>query len=75
MDSIEELILEQKNNYKQSLMYLIGKGDSIIEFATTPLFLNEFECNDIDRKRINRIIKKMEGYVNDLKVELEVFGN
>ena len=58
---------EQLRLFEEEVSTLIHKGNSIIEFASTPLFDKVIKVNDLQRKEIKNIIKK----VNKINSTLE----
>lgn len=57
---------EQLRLYEEEVATLIHKGNSIIEFAATPLLDKVIKINDLQRKELKNIIKKVDKIVNTL---------
>lgn len=49
---------KQLKLYEEEVVHLKYKGESIIEFAATPLFDKSIKINDFHRKNLEKTIKK-----------------
>lgn len=57
---------KQLKLYEEEVVHLKYKGESIIEFAATPLFDKSIKINDFHRKNLEKIIKKVQKIVKTL---------
>lgn len=58
---------EQLRLFEEEVLTLIHKGNSIIEFASTPLLDKVIKINDLQRKELKNIIKKVNKINNTLE--------
>ena len=67
MDVFLKLTRERIRYYLNEITYLIGKGDSIIEFCILPIMDKSFNIDRFTEKELQIIADRMKEIVNMLK--------
>ena len=63
---------EQMKYYKENVTSLIYKGDSIIEFCTTPIFNKSIKISNYKKQELKKIIRKTEIITKTLRELVEI---